>query len=83
MSDALIKAALGRPSRRWVCPETDIHLERPRDPAHGDWATNLALGSGGFTAGGPPGEIAEEIADSTWTWQTRVSMRFRWRVPAS
>src|SRR5258706_12558112 len=29
-----------------VAPEaadTEIHLERPRDPTHGDWATNVAL----------------------------------------
>lgn len=61
MSDALIKAALGRALQEMGVPETDIHLERPRDPAHGDWATNLALGLAG-SLGRPPREIAEEIA---------------------
>jgi arginyl-tRNA synthetase len=37
-----------------------IVLERPRDPAHGDLATNLALALGG-RLGKPPREIANQI----------------------
>lgn len=39
----------------------DIHpaLERPRDPAHGDWATNLAM-----TLAKPLGRKPREIADA-------------------
>ena len=42
--------------------ETEVRLERPRDPSHGDWATSVAL-----TLAKPlrkaPREIAEEIAE--------------------
>jgi arginyl-tRNA synthetase len=38
-----------------------VHVERPRDPSHGDWATNVALVSA-KAAGMPPREIAEVIA---------------------
>jgi arginyl-tRNA synthetase len=37
-----------------------ILLERPRDPAHGDLATNLALALGG-RLGRPPREVAQQI----------------------
>jgi arginyl-tRNA synthetase len=37
-----------------------IVLERPRDPAHGDLATNLALALGG-RLGRPPREVAQQI----------------------
>lgn len=40
---------------------SEIHLERPRDPSHGDLATNLALKIAS-ELGRPPREIAEEIA---------------------
>jgi arginyl-tRNA synthetase len=38
-----------------------VELERPADPAHGDYATNVALRRAGGD-GRPPREIAEEIA---------------------
>lgn len=38
------------------------HFERPRDPSHGDWATNVALQSA-RAAGVPPRVIAQAIAD--------------------
>jgi arginyl-tRNA synthetase len=38
-----------------------VALERPSDPAHGDYATNVALRHGG---GRPPRERAQEIADA-------------------
>jgi arginyl-tRNA synthetase len=43
-----------------------VVLERPSDPAHGDYATNVALQLGG-RAKRPPREVAEEIARSAAT----------------
>ena len=40
-----------------------VTLERPRDPAHGDYATNVALQVAG-QRGRPPLELAEELAAS-------------------
>ena len=40
-----------------------VTLERPRDPAHGDYATNVALQVAG-QRGRPPLELAEELATS-------------------
>jgi arginyl-tRNA synthetase len=39
----------------------DVELERPKDPAHGDFATNVALRSA-KSIGRHPREVAEEIA---------------------
>lgn len=39
----------------------EIHVERPRDPAHGDWATNVAMVLA-KTAGMNPRQLAEIIA---------------------
>lgn len=41
----------------------DIVLERPRNRAHGDWATNVAMRLG-KRAGRVPRELAQEIADA-------------------
>jgi arginyl-tRNA synthetase len=41
--------------------DADIHVERPRDPEHGDWATNVAMTLAG-RLGRPPRSIAEDIA---------------------
>src|SRR5438034_9107869 len=39
-----IRAELIRAARGLGAPEdVDPFLERPRDPSHGDWATNLAM----------------------------------------
>ncbi|MBA3579916.1 MAG: arginine--tRNA ligase [Gemmatimonadaceae bacterium] len=39
-----IRAELGRIARDLGAPDgTDVILERPRDRAHGDWATNVAM----------------------------------------
>jgi arginyl-tRNA synthetase len=38
-----IRAALAEAARRLGAPGADVLLERPKDPAHGDVATNLAL----------------------------------------
>jgi arginyl-tRNA synthetase len=40
---------------------SDVALERPKDPAHGDYATNVALQQA-RGAGRPPREVAEELA---------------------
>jgi arginyl-tRNA synthetase len=39
----------------------EVELERPSDPAHGDFATNVAL-KGAREPGRPPREVAEELA---------------------
>jgi arginyl-tRNA synthetase len=39
----------------------EVELERPKDPAHGDFATNVAMRSA-KAAGRPPRELAEELA---------------------
>ena len=39
----------------------DVQLERPKDPAHGDFATNVALRTA-KTMGRPPRELAAELA---------------------
>ena len=38
----------------------EVELERPADPKHGDYATNVALRS---PRGRPPREVAEELAE--------------------
>ena len=38
-----IRAALSEAARRLGAPGADVVLERPKDPGHGDLATNLAL----------------------------------------
>jgi len=38
-----IRAALARAAERLGAPGTEVTLERPRDPAHGDVSANLAL----------------------------------------
>jgi arginyl-tRNA synthetase len=40
----------------------EIHLDRPRDPEHGDLATNVALTLAG-RLGRPPREIAQEVVE--------------------
>jgi arginyl-tRNA synthetase len=54
LRDALQRAAvaLGAPA------DTKVNLERPRDPAHGDWATNLAM-----TLAKPLGQKPREVAE--------------------
>jgi arginyl-tRNA synthetase len=61
VADDTIRAALSVVLKEMGAADTDVHLERPRDPTHGDVATNVAL-----TLAKPlrrsPREIAEEIA---------------------
>src|SRR5688572_21486856 len=58
-----IRAELARAARDLGAPDgVDPTLERPRDPAHGEWATNLAM-----TLARPlhrkPREIAQQLVD--------------------
>src|SRR4051812_33135087 len=45
---------------------TEVELERPTDPTHGDFATNVALRSA-KAAGRPPRELAQELAGKVVT----------------
>ena len=59
-----IRAELIRAARSLGAPESvDPLLERPRDPAHGDWATNLAMVLA-KPLRAKPREIAERLRDS-------------------
>ena len=55
LRDALTRAAVAIGAG----PDVEPALERPRDPAHGDWATNLAM-----TLAKPLARKPREIADS-------------------
>ena len=41
---------------------TEVELERPKDPSHGDFATNVAMRTA-KEVGRPPRELAQELAD--------------------
>ncbi len=58
----LIKAALKETLQDLGVEGAEIHLERPRDPGHGDWATNLPLTLASRLRKAPR-EIAQEILD--------------------
>ena len=55
-----IRAALVQAASRLGAPSVDVVLERPRDPTHGDFATNLALALT-KTLGQKPRAIAERL----------------------
>ena len=55
-----IRAALARAAERLDAPGAEVTLERPRDPAHGDVATNLALVLA-RTLKARPREVAERL----------------------
>jgi arginyl-tRNA synthetase len=55
-----IRAALAQAASRLGAPDVDVALERPRDPTHGDLATNLAL-TLAKTLGQKPRAIAERL----------------------
>jgi arginyl-tRNA synthetase len=55
-----IRAALGRAAERLGAPGVEVTLERPRDPAHGDLSTNLALLLAG-TLKKKPRQVAEQL----------------------
>ena len=54
-------AVAGLAARLAEIAGADVQLERPKDPAHGDFATNVALRTA-KTAGRPPRELAAELA---------------------
>ena len=58
-----IRAALSEAARRLGAPGTEIVLERPKDPAHGDLATNLALALA-KTLKTKPRDAAQRLIDS-------------------
>ncbi len=56
----VIRAALARAAERLGAPGADVALERPRDPEHGDLATNLAL-TLGKTLKAKPRDVAGRL----------------------
>jgi arginyl-tRNA synthetase len=62
MSDALIRKALEKTVSDMGVSDADVRLERPKDPEHGDWATNLALTLASRLKRAPR-DIAQEIVD--------------------
>jgi arginyl-tRNA synthetase len=61
--DAL-RAELARAAERLGAPSgTEPVLERPRDPAFGDWATNLAMVLA-KSLGRKPRDLAQQIVES-------------------
>ena len=58
-----IEAALAAVIKEMGVDEVEVHLERPRDPAHGDITCNIALILSG-SLNRPSRDIAEEIAAS-------------------
>ncbi|GMV07224.1 MAG: arginine--tRNA ligase [Gemmatimonadota bacterium] len=60
MPQEAIRAALGAVLSELGAADANVQLERPRDPSHGDLATNLAMVLA-KRLGRPPREIAEEI----------------------
>jgi arginyl-tRNA synthetase len=62
VSADLLRTELARVALGLGAPEgTQAVLERPRDPAHGDWATNLAM-TLARPLGRKPRDIAQDIA---------------------
>src|SRR3954453_20011208 len=57
-----MSAVEGLAARVSAAVGTEVELERPTDPTHGDFATNVALRSA-KAAGRPPRELAQELAD--------------------
>ena len=62
MADKVIREALERVLDDMGVENADVRLERPKDPEHGDFATNVALALAS-TLKRPPRAIAEEIAE--------------------
>ncbi len=62
MAQDAIRAALAAVLAEMGVARADVHLERPRDPSHGDLATNVAMTLARELRRSPR-QIAEEIAD--------------------
>ncbi len=54
-----LRAEIARAARTLGAPDVTPHLERPRDPAFGDWATNVAM-----TLAKPLGRKPRDIAEA-------------------
>ncbi|HEU4988672.1 MAG TPA: arginine--tRNA ligase, partial [Gemmatimonadaceae bacterium] len=62
--DALLRAELARAARALGAPDDVVPaLERPRDPAFGDWATNLAMMLA-KPLGRKPRDLAQQLIDA-------------------
>ncbi len=62
VAEERIRAEIARILREMGAEEPAVELERPRDPEHGDLATNAAM-THASSLGRPPREIAEELAE--------------------
>ncbi len=62
MAEERIRRALERVLADLGVPDAEVSLERPRDPEHGDLASNVALTLASRLER-PPREVAEEIAE--------------------
>lgn len=62
MSHEPIRRALADALAEMGVRDPDVHLERPRDPEHGDWATNVAMTLAGRLRRAPR-QIAEELRE--------------------
>ncbi len=62
MSQEIVRSLLEQALQELGVDDPVIHLERPRDPSHGDIATNVAMTLAG-TLSKSPREIAEAIAE--------------------
>lgn len=62
MAQERIRAQLATVLESLGVSDVPVHLERPRDPEHGEWATNLALSLAGRLRQAPR-QIAEQIRD--------------------
>ncbi|MEZ4414514.1 MAG: arginine--tRNA ligase [Gemmatimonadota bacterium] len=62
MSQELLRTALERALAEMGVPDQELRFERPRDPTHGDLATNVALTLAG-RLGRPPRVIAQELIE--------------------
>ena len=60
VADERIRAQLAEVLKALGVDDAQVHLERPRDPEHGEWATNVALTLAGRLRRAPR-QIAEEI----------------------
>lgn len=60
MADERIRAQLAEVLKALGVDDAQVHLERPRDPDHGEWATNVALTLAGRLRRAPR-QIAEDI----------------------
>lgn len=63
MTTAALREALQVALREMGVDEPDPKLERPKDPAHGDWATNVAMTFASALRRSPR-SIAEELAST-------------------